>query len=741
MAAVFSCRAGRWLIRLQPYAPGILRIEAAAGDRIPDGSSPAIVAAPDAAGWSGTDGDTALTVTSDTLTVSVDKHAGRLAFTRPDGAPLGEIRELLLPPAVDGQRAGRRPGAVFRRYFDERWFGAGVIGDELSLPAATVELENDNGKIRVPVLHSTRGYAVFWDNPARGKIQLFPDGIRWQFNAGDKVDFYLLAGADADGVIANYRRLTGRVPLPPKWALGFWFSKNRFRSQAELLAAAAEFRARKFPVDLLVQDYFYWQPPPGAGREYWAEWGSHDFAADRYPDPAGMVAELHRQRLRFMLVIWPRFDYRIAHARELAAAGALFPPNGKPDDWSLGTRNYDAFSAAGRAIYGRQFMAKLGGLGVDAWWLDASEPEGELDTLDQFDTGSGPAARVLCAYPLRHAQAVHDAVTAGNDRRPVLLTRSSWAGLQRFGAMNWTGDVLQDWANFSRQLRGLQHYVLTGQPYITTDIGGYEPTPEADDELLARWFEWGACCPLFRLHGINRPLPWENSATVSGIMAKFTRLRYRLLPYIYTAAANVTLRHGTLLRPLMMDFAADPGARGADDEFMFGPALLAAPVHRRGARERRVYLPGGGRWHDFWTGAVADGGTAPLVAAPLDAMPLFARAGAILPLGPELQYADEKPADPLELRVYPGADGAAELYEDAGEGSGYLRGERAVIKFRWDDAARTLTVSAREGAFPGMLARREFQVVIVSAGHGTGLAMTPGTVIRYDGRPLTVQLA
>jgi alpha-D-xyloside xylohydrolase len=869
------------VIRLQPWAAGALRVTAAPGKSIPGSKSLAVIATANGEGWQVSEDANSVQLQSKSLRAVLNKQSGLLSCYKPDGSLLFEQKSWALAAAKDAARDGITPGAAFSRANDERYYGAGVVGDQLRSPQAEVCLVNNNTDIHIPVLYSSRGYGLFWDNPSRGKIKLSPDTLTWEFSAGDAADFYVLSGANADAAVAAYRTLTGNAPLMSKWAYGFWFSKNKFNSQKEVLDAAKNFRERGYPVDLIIQDYFYWKPD--GSPHAWDGWGSHQFMANRYPDPKGMVDRLHNEyHMKFMTVIWPRFDMETANAKELEAAGAMLPKAGD-GEWETGSRFYDPFGPKGREIYGKQVMDNLWPLGVDAWWMDAAEPEIPNHIMAGFDTNGGPASRVMDAYPLLHTQGVYEAqrkADTQNQKRVVLLPRSAWAGMQRNAAVNWTGDILQNWKTLAWQIEGLQNYSLAGLPYITTDVGGYGPTPEADRELFVRWFEWGAFCPVFRVHGVARPFPWEYGKAAEPTLKKFVNLRYRLLPYIYSEAARVEKAQGTLMRPLVMDFANDEKALTTWDEFMFGPSLLVCPVYKsnyesaatldqwadangkqgwldvsyikkgdeaavskqlsdgfgfkegptreqsqssnvivagsftpkvngklylvvseahpegypvkmtvdgkavdseplngdwefprfpfeakagvsvkfsyeskmkypflrvvsetKGGESREVYLPGKGDWYDFWTGEKISGGKTLTVKAPLTMIPLYVRAGSIVPFGPELQYADEKTADPIELRVYRGANGEFTLYEDEGDNYNHEKGAFAEIPIQWNETDRTLTIGAHKGEFPGMLKKRVFNVVFVGSNHGVGeqAADKYDAQITYDGLAVSVK--
>jgi alpha-D-xyloside xylohydrolase len=591
-----------------------------------------------------------------------------------------------------------------------------------------------------------------WKTPPRS-----PYASLWS-EVGDGIDYYLVYGPDLDDVVAGYRELTGRAPLMPRWALGLWQSRERYQTSPEVLDTLAEFRRRRIPIDVIVQDWQYWKPD---------QWGSHQFDPARFPDPAGWIREIHdRFKARLMISVWPKFYTTTENFRVMKEKGFLYPETLKrpTKDW-LGHVHtfYDAFDAEARKLFWKQMNDALFSKGVDAWWMDATEPElvgegtpGALKAA-MHPTALGSGARMANAYVLASSQAVYEGQrSADPGKRVFILTRSAFAGVQRYASAAWSGDVSADWASLRKQIPAGLNMTLSGVPWWTTDIGGFSvprrwaaenPRPEDVEEwreLVTRWFQFGAFCPLLRVHG---QFPHREMWFFGGedhrayrTQLAFDRLRYRLLPYAYSVAAEVTRRHGSILRPLVMDFRDDPEVLMIGDQFLFGPSLLVNPVTSPGVTRREVYLPRGG-WYDFWTGAHHEGGRRLDAPAPYESLPVYVRAGSVIPIGPELEHTGEKPADPLTLWVYTGADGAFELYEDDGVTYDYERGAFATIPLRWNEARQTLTIGARSGSFPGMLARRELRVVFVSRTAGVGHTPTPqpARVVTYDGRRVVVR--
>lgn len=555
--------------------------------------------------------------------------------------------------------------------------------------------------------------------------------LTWASQVGDSIDYYVIRGPAADDVIAAWRNISGNVPMMGRWVWGFWQSKCAYHSQAEILGVADEYRSLQIPIDGIVQDLFYWQPAP---------WGSNKFDPTRYPSPTDMIAELHAEHIHFMLSVWAQFAPGSANYRQMNDAGVLYTSNCKD-------RYYDAFNPLGRELYWHDLKAQLFSRGVDAWWLDASEPQlcNHWGEFANIKTHLGWGAFVYNAYPLMHTTAVYEGQRAATStKRVMILTRSAWAGQQRNSTVIWSGDIPATWQVLREQIPAGINFALTGIPYWNTDIGGFfsgNPRDPAYRELFIRWFEFGAFCPLFRVHGtLHAKEMWRFGPADMAILENFNRLRYRLLSYIYSVAWMVSSRGYTMLRGLVMDFPLDANVCPIADEYMFGPAILVAPVLEPGARGRRVYLPAGTVWHDFWTGRQHAGGQTIDAAAAVDSMPLLIRAGSILPLGPVVQYA-AAPADPLEIRIYPGADGTFTVYEDENDNYNYERGVYATFTLTWDDRKRILTIGGRHGTFPGMLRKRNLHLVLVGIGRGVGgETAAADQVVCYTGEPMQVRL-
>jgi alpha-D-xyloside xylohydrolase len=540
-----------------------------------------------------------------------------------------------------------------------------------------------------------------------------------------------------DQVIGGYRQLTGNAPMFGKWAWGFWQCKEHYASQQELLDVAARYRRMNIPLDGIIQDWQYWTPHP---------WGSHEFDTNRYPDVAGMMRTLHAENVHLIISVWARFEPASSNAWELRASGGLYT-NMVFDLWTKKNyQYYDPFNPTARRIYWDQISRELFSLGIDGWWLDASEPELSINwgEFRNYTTAAGPGAKVFNAYPLMHTTGIYQGQRAETSaKRVFILTRSAYAGQQRNGAVTWSGDIHADWNEFARQIPAGLNFSASGIPYWNTDIGGFFGNNTGDpkfDELFTRWFQFGAFCPMFRVHGTDKPKEiWRFDDATQKILINYDELRYHLLPYIYSVSWMVTHGGYTMMRPLVMDFRTDTNVFSIADQFMLGPALMACPVTKAGETSRSVYLPAGAGWYDFWTGERLAGGQTVTATSPIETMPLYVRAGSILPYGPKIQYAEQS-RDPIELRVYRGADGHFTLYEDEGDNYDYEKGIYSTIQFNWNEAQQTLIIGKRKGRFPGMMEHRTFRIVWVSSGHGAGVPNEekPDTIIQYNGSVLKI---
>jgi len=592
--------------------------------------------------------------------------------------------------------------------------------------------------------------------------------LAFSADTGKAIDYYFVAGDDKDELVAGYRQLTGKATMLPKWVFGFWQSRERYKSQDELVDALEEYRERKIPIDNIVLDWSYW--PEDA-------WGSHDFDKTHFPNPKGMVDRVHELDANIMISVWPKFYPTTENYKVLNEKGCMFNKNieqGNLDWIGSGYLNsfYDAYSPECREIYWGQIRDKLNVLGFDAWWLDAVEPdihsnlsfEHRKDLITPNALGTG--AEVFNAYALPHAESVYqgERETDGH-KRSFILTRSGFGGIQRTGSAIWSGDVVSRWSNLKEQIAAGVGVGMAGMPYWTFDIGGFTPEDryryngdvnvghysqmaESEQqewqEINLRWFQFGAFTPLFRAHGQN---PYreiynvadEGSETYDSLVW-YTKLRYRLMPYIYTLAGDAHHKDGTMMRGLAMDFGADPKVRDINTQYLFGPSLLVNPIYEYGARSRDVYLPAGTDWYDFDSGKKYSGGQTIDAEAPYTRMPLFVKAGSIIPTGPEIQHTGESLNVPLTLNVFTGADGRFEIYEDDGKSYGYEKGQWSRIPVSYDDASGELVIGERIGSFEGMAETRKISVRWIAEGDSAAdFEAEPAQAVEYKGKEIVLK--
>ena len=584
------------------------------------------------------------------------------------------------------------------------------------------------------------------------------------------MDYYFIAGKNMDEVISGYRTLTGKAPVYPKWVLGFWQSRERYQSSKDIEENMKKFRDLKIPVDNIVQDWNYWKLD---------SWGSHEFESARYPNPQAMLDSVHALHGRFMISVWPKFYDTVKNYKELDAKGWMYHQAIKDDihDW-LGFRGsfYDAYDAGARKMFWRQMDENLYTkykFGIDAWWMDASEPNVRDCTPMWYrkalsgPTALGTSTEYFNAYSIVNADAIYNGQRSVNpNQRVFLLTRSGFAGEQRYSTATWSGDIATRWEDMRAQMTAGLNYSMAGLPFWGMDQGGFcvenryvaaqqefdKTGKENADlkewrELQARWNQFGCFVPLYRAHG-QWPLrevwniaPADHPAYKT--IVAYDKLRYRLMPYLYSMAGMVHLKDYTMMRGLVMDFNGDEKVLDIKDQWMFGSALMACPVGEYQKYSREVYLPKQKGWYDFYTGAYHAGGQTIVADAPFDKIPVFIPEGAILPIGPEMQWSDEKKPELIDLYVYAGKDGSYTLYEDEGTNYNYEKGKYAVIDFKYDDARKQVTIGARKGSFDGMLQKRRFNIILVDQKkqQGVNLAKSPkGKVVKYAGQAMTVKL-
>ena len=584
---------------------------------------------------------------------------------------------------------------------------------------------------------------------------------------GNEINYYFIKGKNMDEVISGYRKLTGKSQIMPKWAMGYWQSRERYKTQDELLGVLKEFRKRQIPLDNIVLDWNYW--PENA-------WGSHDFDLKRFPDAKAMVDSVHQMNAKIMISVWPKFYATTANYKEFDKNGWMYHQAVKDSirDWVgpgyVGSF-YDPYSVGARKLFWEQMREKLYTKGIDAWWMDASEPNVRDCTDMEYrkklcgPTALGPSTKYFNTYALMNAQAIYEGQRGVDpDKRVFLLTRSGFAGLQRYSTATWSGDIATRWEDMKAQISAGLNFSMAGIPYWTMDIGGfcvekrYEKGQHEFDkngienadlkewrELNTRWYQFGAFAPLFRAHGqfpyreVYNIAPDNHPAYQS--IVYYTKLRYSMMPYIYSLAGMTYFKDYTIMRALVMDFEKDTKVNNIGDQYMFGPSLMVCPVYQYGARSREVYFPETTGWYDFYTGKYVRGGQTLKVDAPYEKMPLYAHEGAIIPYGPNIQYTSEKPADHITLYIYGGQNGSFTLYEDEGDNYNYEKGKYATIEFSYDEASKSLTIGDRKGEFKGMPKERSFNVVFVNKSTPKPFDLKiKGKTIKYNGLKQVIKL-
>jgi len=759
-------------IEVQFFSPAIVRIlKWPTGHGFTKESLSVVRTAEKSALRYGTKGDR-ITLSSDRLRVEVNSVSGQVLFHTERGRLLLAEKPSgsTFTPFIDAGSATYSVAQTFLLEEDEAIYGLGIQQQgKMNQRNTSLRMIQGNTDDYIPFFQSVKGYGLFWDNYSPTQFTDTPQETSFVSEVGDGIDYYLLYGGDADGVVAAVRDLTGDVPMFPLWSYGYWQSKERYKSQDETVGVVRRYRELGVPLDGIIQDWQYW------GNNYL--WNAMEFLNPEFYDPARMVEEVHRLHAHLIISIWSSFGPMTKPYRELKEGNMLmdfvtwpqsgsekWPPN---PDYPSGVRVYDAYHPQAREIYWKYLNEGLLSLGMDGWWMDSTEPDhldGKVEDLDNA-TYLGSFRKVRNAYPLMSVGGVYtNQRKVMNEKRVFILTRSAFAGQQRYGANVWSGDVVASWDALRNQIAGGLNLTLCGIPHYNSDIGGFflwnfpgKLQDPAYRELYVRWLQFGAFSPMMRSHGADAPREiWQfgqKGEKQYDAIEKFIRLRYQLLPYIYSTSWEVTHNRSSMMRALVMDFADDKKVLDINDQYLFGKSLLVAPVTRSmytkeshedyavtGSRE--LYLPAGADWIDFWTGEPHAGGQTIRKESPIDIMPLYVRSGSILPYGPQVQYAEEKPWDSLEIRVYPGADGTFTLYEDEKDNYNYEKGLFSTIPFNWDDKRSTLTIGARVGTFPSMLQARTFHITLVTPEKGKGLetGLENDWSVRYTGKKITIKL-
>ena len=668
---------------------------------------------------------------------------------------------------------------------DEAIYGLGTIQNgKMNRRGEHKRMEQSNLEDFQNVLQSVKGWGLYWENYSPTQFDDDANGMTFDSEVGEGIDYYFMYGGTADGVIAQMRHLSGHVPMFPLWTYGFWQSKERYKSAAETEGIVDKYRELQVPLDGIIQDWQYW------GSNYL--WNAMDFLSEDFSNGKQMIRNVHQKHAHFMISIWASFGPQTQQFRELNEKGLLLPIETWPQsglshiwppvmEYPSGVKVYDAFSPVARDIYWKH-LKRLFDYGTDAWWMDSTDPDffnpRESDYEHKVTGGTWRSLRN--AFPLETVRGVYEKQRkTSEEKRVFIMTRSAFAGQQHYGSNMWSGDVASSWDMLRKQVPAGLSFSLTGNPNFNTDIGGFfcgsyntkgsgsAPQNPQYQELYVRWMQYGLFCPVFRSHGADAPREiWQfgkKGEPVYDAIEKMIRLRYRFIPYLYSTAWQVTSANESYLRPLFSDFAADRRVWDVADEFMFGHSILAAPVVEAQYTQERIiredamtgwdkkevkpesenttvnwsetktaskYLPKGALWYDFWTNKTYKGGQTVTLQTSLDRVPMFVRAGSILPLGPEMQYVGEKAWDHLEIRIYPGADGSFTLYEDEGDNYNYEKGVYATIPFTWNDKTSSLTVGSRQGSYPGMLASRQFTFILPD---GTSKNVS------YNGESLTIK--
>jgi alpha-D-xyloside xylohydrolase len=781
-------------IEIQVYAPSIVRILKSPEGKIYTKESLSVIKKPQKAAFTIKQDADLLSLKTENVKVDLNTKSGTITFLNTKNALL--IGEKAPGTFTDFNDAGSKTYTVSQTFTldkDEDIYGLGQQQrGKLSQRNVKLNMVQGNTDDYVPFFVSTKGYGLFWDNYSPTVFEDSPDGTTFRSDVGDGMDYYFMLGGNIDGAVACMRDLTGQAPMFPLWTYGFWQSKERYKSQDELVGVVHKYRELGVPLDGIIQDWQYW------GNNYL--WNGMDFLNPEFPNPKKMVDDIHNQHAHLIISIWSSFGPMTQQYREMEPKGMLldfqtWPQSGldkwPPDmNYPSGVKPYDPYNPQARDIYWKYLNKGLFSLGMDGWWMDSSEPDHLSFKASDFDNNTylGSFRKVRNAFPLMTVGGVSEHQRqASSDKRVFILTRSAFAGQQRYGANTWSGDVNSSWQSLRNQIPAGLNLTLSGIPYWNSDIGGFFAgayNKKGNDsgaknpmfqELYVRWLQFGALTPMMRSHGTDIPREiyqfGQKGEPVYDAIEKAIHLRYALLPYIYSTAWTVTNSQSSFMRALAMDFD-DQNVRNMNNEYMFGKSILVAPIvtaqytpeavvktdaetgwNKNSGNESKgtavdftqpktakAYLPGGTVWYDFWTNEKLDGGQEITQQTSIDQIPLYIKAGSILPFGPNVQFATEKKWDNLEMRVYEGADGVFTLYEDENDNYHYEKGVYSTITFRWDNAKRTLTIDKRNGSFPGMLTERTFRMVLAGKGNTAGFQTDlSGKEVLYTGKKMVVR--
>ena len=777
-------------VEIQFYGPSTVRVLKSPAGTAFTKESLAVIKKPQTTKLSVQQQGDVILLKSEKLKVDINLKSGKIAFETLSGTSLLSEKESGVK-FTDFNDAGSKTYTVsqlFKLDADENIYGLGQQQrGKLSLRNEKINMVQGNTDDYVPFLVSTKGYGLFWDNYSPTTFEDKPESASFKSEVGDCIDYYFMLGGNIDGSIACMRDLTGQAPMFPLWTFGFWQSKERYKSQSELVGVVQKHRELGVPLDGIIQDWQYW------GSNYL--WNAMDFLNPEFPNPKKMVEDIHNMNAHVIISIWNSFGPQTKQYREMKPNGMLlnfgtwpqsgletWPPN---MEYPSGVEPYDVYNPAARQIYWKYLKNGLFSLGIDGWWMDSSEPDHLDFKPTDFDikTYLGSFRKVRNAFPLMTVGGVATNQRAtSSDKRVFILTRSAFAGQQRYGANTWSGDVNSSWQSLRNQIPAGLNFSMSAIPYWNTDIGGFfagaynkswndgsGAKNPSFQELYVRWMQFGAFTPMMRSHGTDVPREIYNfgkkGEPIFDAIAKSINLRYSLLPYIYSAAWDITNNQSTMMRALVMDFN-DKKVVDMNNEYMFGKSILVAPIvnaqytsetvvktdensgwnkdDKKDEKEMAVdftqqksskaYLPVGTSWFDFWSNQKYDGGQEVTLTTTIDKIPLFIKAGSIVPFGPNVQFATEKKWDNLEIRVYPGANAEFTLYEDENDNYNYEKGIYSTISFTWNDAKKSLTINDRKGSFPGMLATRKFNILLISSGKKVEKTVT------YSGKKVSVKL-
>lgn len=738
-------------VEIQFFSPEIVRILKYPQDSVIDKKSLSVIKTPEKVDLNISEDENYFTISSSSLSVKLNRNSGEISYYDINGNSLFAETDYEFKPASDAGERTFNVSQSFQLEPDEAIYGLGILQKgKMSQRNQEVKMVQGNTQDYVPFFQSVKGYGLFWDNYSPTTFKDDANGTQFSSEVGACIDYYFMLGGNADGVVAEMRDLTGQAPMFPLWTFGFWQSKERYKSQDETVEVVEKYRELGVPLDGIIQDWQYW------GDNY--HWNAMEFLNPQFPDPQKFVDDVHKLNAHMIISIWSSFGPKTKQYKELKDKGMLmdfgtWPLSGKdvwpPDmDYPSGVVVYDPYNPEARDIYWKHLNNNLFSLGMDGWWMDSTEPDHMNAKPEDLDnkTYLGSFRKVRNAFPLMTVGGVYDhqrEVTS--EKRVFILTRSAFAGQQRYGANTWTGDVVSSWQALKNQIPAGLNFSLTGIPYWNTDIGGFFlwdfPKKLEDQnykELYARWLQFGTFSTMMRSHGADAPREiyqfGKKGDEIYDAIEKFIHLRYSLLPYIYSTSYDVTANQSSMTRALVMDFAEDKKTHDINNEYMFGKSMLVVPVTdpmynkeviSKGdttkvkdfstIKSAEVYLPANTTWYDFWTNEKNEGGQTISKETPIDIIPLYVKAGSIIPFGPKVQYAEEKDWSNLEIRVYQGANGEFNLYEDENDNYNYEEGAFSLIKFKWDDTNKKLTIAKREGSFDGMLENRSFNVIFIDA--------------------------